>query len=104
MDYHTCNRSQDDIIQIHVDGSEFIKIEEKWPHFKEETQNIRLSLATDGVNPFGEIRSVWSIFFIKNNLPPWMSIKREHIMLEMIFLGILLFYFYLHVIISLGVK
>jgi hypothetical protein len=33
-----------------------------------------------GVNPFGELRSVysvWPIFVINNNIPPWMSIKRE---------------------------
>ena len=84
-----------------------MEIEEKWPRFKEEAQNLRLSLATDSVNPYGEMRSiylVWPIFVIKNNLPPWMLIKREYIMLEMIILGILLFYCYLHVIISLGVK
>ena len=90
-----------------IDGSTFKDIEEKWPHFKEEPQNLRLSLATDGVNPYAEMRSIYSmrpIFVINNNLPPWMSIKREHIMLAMIVLGILLFYCYLHVIISLGVK
>lgn len=40
MDYHAHNRSQDDIIQMHVDGSKFKEIEEKWPHFKEEPRNI----------------------------------------------------------------
>ena len=88
-------------------GSSFMEIIEKWPHFKEEPQNLMLSLATNGVNPYGEMRSVysvWPIFDINNNLPPWMSIKREHIMLEIIVPSILLFYFYPHVIIILGVK
>ena len=55
--------------------------------FKEEPCNVRISLAVDGVNPFGELRSiysVWPVFVINNNLPPWMSIKREHTMLTMI--------------------
>jgi hypothetical protein len=72
-------------------GSALSYIEEKWPIFKEETRNVRLSLAADGVNPFGELRSkysVWPVFVINNNLPPWMSIKREHTMLAMIFPGI----------------
>ena len=67
-------------------------MEEKWPHFKEELCNVRLSLAADGVNPFGEMRSVylvWPVFVINNNIPPWMSIKREHIMLPMIVPGII---------------
>ena len=56
MDYHAPNRSRDDIIQIPIDGSTFKDIEEMWPHFKEEPQKFRLSLATDGVNPYGEMR------------------------------------------------
>jgi hypothetical protein len=32
--------------------------------------------------------SVWPVFVIDNNLPPWMSIKREHIMLAMIVPGL----------------
>jgi len=94
MDYHARNRSRDDIIRIPADGSAFMHIEEKWQHFKEEPRNLRLSLAADGVNPFGEMRSVysvWPVFVINNNIPPWMSIKREHIMLAMIVPGILSF-------------
>ena len=74
-----------------VDGSTFKEIEEKWPHFKEEPRNLKLSLAADGVNPFGEMRStylVWPVFVINNNIPPWLSIKREHIMLALIVPGI----------------
>jgi hypothetical protein len=94
MDYHAHNGSRDDIIQMHVDGSKFMDIEEKWSNFKKEPQNLKLSLLTNDVNPFGEMRYVylmWHAFVINNNLPPWMSIKREHIMLVMIVLGILLF-------------
>jgi len=75
-----------------ADGSTFTDMEEKWPHFKEEPCNARLSLAADGVNPFAEMRStclVCPVFVINNNIPPWMSIKREHIMLSMIVPGII---------------
>ena len=91
MDYHERNRSQDDIMRMPIDGSTFNEIEEKWPHFKEEPHNLKLSLAVDGVNPFGEMRSTysaWPIFVINNNIPPWLSIKREHIILTLIVLGI----------------
>ena len=70
-----------------ADHTVFRDIEEKWPHFKEEPRNLRISLATYGVNPFAQIKSiytVWPIFVINNNIPPWLSIKREHIMLSMI--------------------
>lgn len=91
-----------------ADGSAFMDIEEKWPHFKEKPRNLRLSLATNSVNPFGEMRSVylvWPIFVINNNIPPWMSIKREHIVLAMIVPGILSFkYSHLNLIINIVVK
>ena len=79
MDYHAHNRSQDDIMRMPIDGLAFKEIEEKWPHFK-EPRNLKLSLVADGVNPFGEMRStysVWPVFVINNNIPPWLSIKRE---------------------------
>ena len=56
-----------------ADGSTFKEIEEKWPHFKEEPHNLKLSLVADSVNPYGEMRStysVWPIFVINNNIPP----------------------------------
>ena len=52
MDYHARNRSQDNDIQIPIDGSAFRDMEEKWPHFKEEPCNVRIYLAVAGVNPF----------------------------------------------------
>ena len=92
MDYHVRNRSQDDVNRMPIDGTSFRDIEEKWPHFKEEPRNLRIYLATDGVNPFSQMKSiytVWPIFVINNNIPPWLPIKREHIMLLMIIPGIL---------------
>jgi hypothetical protein len=91
MDFHANNRSQDDVLRMLMDGSALKYIEEKWPIFKEEPRNVTLLLAANGVNPFGDIcytYSVWPFFVINNNLPPWMSIKREHTMLGMIVRGI----------------
>ena len=82
-----------------VDGTAFRDIKEKWHHFKEKPRNLRISLAADGFNPFAQMKSiytVWPIFVISNNFPPWLSIKREHIMLSVIIPGIFclqLFYF-----------
>jgi hypothetical protein len=93
MDYHAQNRSEDDVLRMPAGGSLYKNIKERWPIFKEEPCNVRISLAADGVNPFGELRSiylVWPVFVINNNLPPWMPIKREHTMLAMIVPGIFL--------------
>jgi len=61
MDYHACNRSGDDVLQMASDGSAFREIEEKWADFKDEPRNVRLSLPANGVNPFGELRSIYSV-------------------------------------------
>ena len=52
MDYHARNRIQDDVIRMPIDGTAFRDIEEKWPHFKEEPCNLRISLEANGFNPF----------------------------------------------------
>ena len=93
MDYHTKNKSEDGVLWMHAYGSALKSIEEKWPIFKDEPSNVRLSLEDDGFNPFWELRStysMWPIFIVNNNLPRWMSIKRENTMLEMIISGIFL--------------
>ena len=82
-----------------MDGYAFKDIENTWPHFKEEPHNLKLSLVADDVNPFGDMRYVylmWPIFVINNNIPPWMSIKREHIMLSMFVPGIFSFHSYVN--------
>jgi hypothetical protein len=49
-----------------ADGYAFKEIAPKWPKFTDEPRNVRLSLVTDVVNPFGDlwsVYSVWPIFF-----------------------------------------
>jgi hypothetical protein len=58
-----------------ADGYAFEEIVAKWSEFTNEPRNVRISLETDGVNPFGELRSihlVWPIFVINDNIPPCM--------------------------------
>ena len=67
MDYHARNIIQDDVIRMPADGSAFRDMEEKWPHFKEEPRNLRISLEADGINPFAHMRSIytmWPIFLL----------------------------------------
>ena len=73
MYYHTQYISEDGFLWIPSNGYAFKKIKERWSNFKEEPCNVRLSLTDNGVNPFGELRSIysmWPIFVINNNLPP----------------------------------
>ena len=55
MVYHVKNKSEDGVLRIPADGSALKNIEEKWPIFKDEPRNVRLSLEVDGFNPLSEI-------------------------------------------------
>ena len=52
MDYYATKIIQNYIILMLTDGSTVRDMEKKWPHFKEEPRNLRISFAVDGVNPF----------------------------------------------------
>lgn len=45
------------------------------PQFAREARNVRLGLALDGFNPGGHMSSrysIWPVFVVVYNLPPWM--------------------------------
>ena len=87
-----------------VDGYAFRHMQEKWPHFKDEPHNVRIFLVAEGVNPYAykrSIYSVWPIFVINNNIPLWLSINMEHIILAMIIPGMCLQQFCFNVVASL---
>jgi hypothetical protein len=51
------------------------------------TRNVRLGLATDGVNPFGDKNNVWStwlVLLLIYNLPPWLVTKKFFMFLSII--------------------
>ena len=61
MDYHACNMSGYGVLRMPAYGYAFKEIKGKWPVFKDEPRNVRLSLVVDSVNPFGELRSIYSV-------------------------------------------
>ena len=66
-------------------------IEEKWPgKFNDEPHSIRFGFAIDGVFPFSSKSTTHTICLaglIVYNIPPWMSVKKEHLMLTLIVPG-----------------
>jgi len=58
--------------------------------FASNPQNVRLGLASDGFNPFGTMSStysIWPMFLIPYNLPPWICVKHTSLILSMIIPG-----------------
>ena len=60
------------------------------PWFAEEPRNVRLGLATDGFNPFGNMstsHSTWPVVLMPYNLPPWKCMKDPYFMMSLLIPG-----------------
>ena len=91
MTWHAQHASGDGIMGGAVDSHQWKYV--NWrcnEEFASEHRNLRLGLATDGVNPFSIKRSTWStwpVLIMNYNLPPWMTTKKHFIMLSLIIPG-----------------
>ncbi|XP_071739703.1 uncharacterized protein [Rutidosis leptorrhynchoides] len=55
-----------------------------------EPRNVRLGLASDGFNPFGNMsvsHSTWPVVLISYNLPPWLCMKKPFLFLTLLIPG-----------------
>lgn len=90
LTWHAHNRSTDGIMRVPADSPAWAHIEETWPEFKREPRHLRLGLATDGVNPFGQRSSAWStwpVVVVNYNIPPWETTKKGNILLSLLVPG-----------------
>ena len=58
--------------------------------FSKEARNLRLGLASDGINPYGSLsmqHSSWPVLLVIYYLPPWLCKKRKYMMLSMMISG-----------------
>jgi hypothetical protein len=62
----------------------------QYPKFVAESRNIRFALSIDGMNPFGENRTVhstWLVILMMYNIPIWLCHKRKYLMLSILIQG-----------------
>jgi hypothetical protein len=88
--WHRHGRSTDGMIRHVVDSIQWQWIDQNLGDFGEEDRNIRLGLATDGVNPYGIKSSNWSswlVCLLNHNFPSWFTTKKHFILLSMIIPG-----------------
>jgi hypothetical protein len=60
-----------------ADGEAWKEFNKRWKQFAKDARNLRLGLATDGFNPFGNMNnsySMWPVFVVPYNMPPWVCI------------------------------
>ena len=65
-------------------------VDQTYPDFANDARNVRFVLATDGINPYKLMRSkhsTWPVLLVNYNIPPWLAIKKGHVMLSLIIPG-----------------
>ncbi|KAK9984633.1 hypothetical protein SO802_034158 [Lithocarpus litseifolius] len=90
MRWYIDKRVDDGIMRHPVDSEEWKEFDLQHLDFALEPRNVRLGLAIDGFNPFGNLNnnySMWPVIFIPYNLPPWLVMKESYFMLSLLILG-----------------
>ena len=88
--WHSTHKSEDGKMRHPVDSLAWDLVNDKWPCFSSDPRNLRLGLATDGFNPFSNLSttySCWPVMLVTYNLPPWLCMKKENIMLTLLIPG-----------------
>ncbi|GJS62331.1 putative ribonuclease H-like domain-containing protein [Tanacetum coccineum] len=77
-------------MQHPVDGRAWKKFDTQYLDFVAEPRNVRLGLAADGFNPFGNLSqsySMWSVILTTYNLPLWLCMRESYLMLTLLIPG-----------------
>ena len=88
--WHLDERKCDGMYRHLAYSIQWKKFDDDFPEFGKESRNIRLGLATDGMNPFGNMstnHSSWLVLLVIYNLPPRLCMKRKYMMLSMMISG-----------------
>ncbi|GKD52154.1 CACTA transposable element [Tanacetum coccineum] len=73
-----------------VDGKAWKDFDTKYSDFAAEPRNVRLGLAADGFNPFGNLSqsyNMWPVILTTYNMPPWLCINESSFMLTLLIPG-----------------
>jgi hypothetical protein len=74
-----------------TDGEAWQDFDREYLDFAEESRNLRLGLAIDGFNPFGNFNrkhNMWPVFVVPYNLPPWACMDQCYLMMALLILGL----------------
>nr|KYP30992.1 hypothetical protein KK1_049332 [Cajanus cajan] len=78
LTWHENGRKCDNFLRHPADSPQWKRIDETFPEFGAESRNLRIGLATDGMNPYGNLsskHSSWPVLLVIYNLPHWQCMK-----------------------------
>lgn len=80
-------KNKEGFLRHPTDSEEWKKFDEEYPPFVQYCRNVRLGLATDGFNPFGNMSTsynIWPVMLMPYNLPPLKYMKRMSSMMSLL--------------------
>ena len=84
MVWHFKDRVKDGVLRHPADAEAWKAFDQLHPTFSKEHRNVRLGLAADGFNPFGNLNlshSTWPVMVFPFNIPPWLCMKESYMFL-----------------------
>ena len=90
LKWHARNRYEDGQMRSVVDSPHWATVGEIDPVFKREDRNLYLGLVADGVNPYRNQStnySMWPVLLVIYNLPPWLVTKFFFVSLSLLISG-----------------
>ncbi|GKA13670.1 retrovirus-related pol polyprotein from transposon TNT 1-94 [Tanacetum coccineum] len=90
MNWHQQERKKNGKLRHPADGLAWKNFDERYPEFSSDPRNVRLGIASDGFNPFRTMNvsySIWPVFVIPYNLPPWYVMKQSNFIISLIIPG-----------------
>ncbi|XP_025675671.1 uncharacterized protein [Arachis hypogaea] len=90
MLWHKEGHNNDGLLRHPKDAEAWKKFDAKHTAFSSDPRSVRLALASDGFNPFGNMStkySVWPVILIPYNFPPWLCMSQTSFILSMIIPG-----------------
>ncbi|XP_073103331.1 uncharacterized protein [Elaeis guineensis] len=90
MRWHEEKRINDGILRHPADSFAWKSFDDKYKSFSVDPRSVRLGLASDGFQPFGNMstpHSIWPVVLIPYNLPPWQCMKDPYFMMTLLIPG-----------------
>jgi hypothetical protein len=90
MSWHHGSERTDGFGRVLADCRAWKQFDDLYPWFRRDPRNLRLGLSLDGISHFSQRASTWTmwpIFLVNYNIPPWLAFKPENIFLSMILPG-----------------
>jgi hypothetical protein len=84
------HRENDEEIRHPADGTQLNFFDLQYLEFSAESRNIIFALSTNGMNPFGENRTVhstWPVILAMYNIPTWLCHNKKYLMLPILIQG-----------------